>query len=413
MNLEKFQGVITKYNTDSNGSIISVIKEGEQQVHPLKFNITTGIIDELEGFTVLNKEMYAVQNYDDIQSANQYWVDYDGGRVYFHSSLKGSAIRYRYGDKGYELLNATRIFTKLDEKGNVVELLSELIDKTREYIAILGTFEQATIVIKKLEQDIVTGNELHNNLVEDITIATPLQSNLHDDIVEASKWKDQLNSDVVEGKALYPLLEENVSDGKILQPLLDDNIAVGSVLQEKLHKDIQDVVVFKDQFSSDVVEGKILYPLLNKDVVEGKVLQDQLSKTIEETKEDIATIGASGNEVIMIDSSEWVYNSDSMMYEKEISHNCNSEYVHLTCNSYDTKDALFLPWRIIDKSTILIKSDTRESVVVGISARYYRPFIFTGVTETEIVDARQGEEKLLDNMNRKINYEDFTANSIN
>ena len=302
MELENFQGVITKYNVDSNGSSISVTRTEEQQIHPLKFNITTGIIDELEGFTVLNKQMYPVRNYEDLQNANQYWVDYAGGRVYFHKSLAGSAIKYKYGDKGQDLLSATRIFTRLDEKGNVVELLSDLINQTREYIAILGTFEQATIVIKKLEQTISTANS---------------------------------------------------TDAKLKQ-------------------------------------------------------------TIANAQDDIDLIESTGNETITVEGSKFKYSSVSGMYECTVAHNCYSEDIHVTCKSMTTKDALFLPWKVVDKSNIILKSDLQESVIVVISARYYKATQSVGDNlSAEVIRARQGLSSLDLNMARKINYEDFTGNSIN
>lgn len=341
MELENFQGIITKYNVDSNGSSISVTRTEEQQIHPLKFNITTGIIDELEGFTVLNKQMYPVRNYEDLQNTNQYWVDYAGGRVYFHKSLAGSAIRYKYGDKGCNLLSVERIFTKLDENGNVVELLSDyianmdkkvnesiinlenkitestnnldnkinnlgnevngFINKIKEYVAILGTFEEATVVIKKLEQDVKTANEV---------------------------------------------------DAKLKQ-------------------------------------------------------------TMENAQSDIDLIESTGNETVTILATEWTYNNESKMYEKTITHNCASENIHITCKTSDTKEALFLPWKIIDKSKILLKSDEKIGTVINISARYYKPLNLESIDEGEIIAARENKNSLLENISRKINYEDFNGNTIN
>ena len=302
MELEKCQSIITKYNVDEYGSPISIDRTEEQQIHPLKALIETNIIDEFKGFDILNKTMYQVYNYDDIKNATQYYVDYARGRVFFHSALKGSAIKYRYGDKGQDLLSATRIFTRLDDKGNVVELLSDLIDQTREYIAILGTFEQATVIIKKLEQTISTANSTKSNLEQAIANA----------------------------------------------------------------------------------------------------------------QSDIDLIESTGNENIIVDGSKFKYNSSSGMYECTVTHTCYSEDLHVTCKSMTTKDALFLPWRTIDQNNILLKSDVAESVIVTISARYYKA---TDVVQSSIVEevknARQSKATLLDNMNRKINYEDFNGSSIN
>ena len=284
-------------------------------------------------------------------------MDYAGGRVYFHSSLKGTAIRYRYGDKGYNLISANRVFTKLDENGSVVELLSDLIDQTREYIAILGTFEQATIVIKKLEQNITKAETLHNNLSNDIEVGTPLQVNLHADIAEATKWKDQLHS--------------------------------------------------------DVVDGKVLSPTLQNDVIEANVAKEELEEALTHIQDDIAVINSTGNETITVLATEWTYNNESKMYEKTITHNCASENIHITCKTSDTKDALFLPWRIVDKSKILLKSDEKIGVVINISARYYKPLNLESVDEGEIIEGRGKYNSLNDRMNTFVSFENFTGNTIN
>ena len=300
MELEKCQSIITKYNVDEYGSPISIDRTEEQQIHPLKALIETNIIDEFKGFDILNKTMYQVYNYDDIKNANQYYVDYARGRVFFHSSLKGSAIRYRYGDKGQDLLSATRIFTRLDDKGNVVELLSDLINQTREYIAILGTFEQATVYIAKLQEVIKTANSTKTNL------------------------------------------EQAVSNAQ----------------------------------------------------------------------DDINAIKATGNLEVLVQATELTLSGD--VYVKTITHNLNSESVHVTVKNTSTKEVCMVGWKIIDRNTIQIRSDEKVSLSVVISASFYKATITLSdnVTE-EVVKARQGMTSLDSNMARKINYEDFTGNTIN
>lgn len=353
MELENFQGIITKYNVDSNGSSISVTRTEEQQIHPLKFNITTGIIDELEGFTVLNKQMYPVRNYEDIQNANQYWVDYAGGRVYFHKSLAGSAVRYRYGDKGYNLISVDRVFTKLDANGNVVELLSDYI--------------------KNMES---TVNNSIANFENKITEST---NNLENKITQSTnRLEGEIN------------VLENEVDGFIA--------------------DIREYVAILGTFE----EATVVIKKLEQDVKTANEVDAKLKQTIADAQDDIGLIESTGNETITIEGSKFKYNSTSGMYECTVIHNCYSEDIHVTCKSMTTKDALFLPWKTIDKSNILLKSDVAESVIVTISARYYKAteLVQSSIVE-EVKNARQGKTDLLTNMNRKINYEDFTGNSIN
>lgn len=369
MELDNYQSIITKYNIDEHGNPISITKEEEQQVNPLKNIVETGIIDELQGFEILNKTMYQVYNMDELTSADKYYVDYKNGRVYFHNSLKGSAIRYKYGDRGNSLISATRIFTALDENGNVVELLHELINLTREYIAILGTFEQATIVIKKLEQDIKTGNKLHENLTNDISEGGILHTNLTSDISAASDIKSKLEPVIVEANDI------------------------------------------NTELSGVVSRGEILHPQLSQTVTDAEFMKTELDQSITNAQDDIATIKATGNAEIIVLSSEWTLNGD--IYEKELTHDLNSENLHITCKNRDTKEAMTIGYKILNKTRILLKSDVAENVSIVLSGAYYKATmtISDNIAE-ETVKAREGKTDLLQNMIRKANYKSFNRNSL-
>lgn len=132
MNLENFQSVVTKYNIDSTGNPFAIKKSEEQQINPINLSINVGVIDEIQGFTIRNRSMAEVSCRDGIELATHYFVDYPGGRVYFHNSLASQYIQYTYYDLGIDLLSATRTFTKVDSKGNIVELLADLVQEVDE-----------------------------------------------------------------------------------------------------------------------------------------------------------------------------------------------------------------------------------------------------------------------------------------
>lgn len=339
--------IIMKYNVDEFGNPISLKIDNEnKQVSP-----TNNIVqleqtpDELHRVVVLNEDgtqMTEVYNQDEV-GLNTFFVDYNRAIVHFHSNQSSKKKIFNYYGKGMELISCERIFDAHDKQGNwVVRTLQDLIDRGRECLELIELLGDAVEVILSLRNDIKIGQELHNTLTNDIEIATPLQQKLHADIVEATKWKDQLHT--------------------------------------------------------DVAEGKVLQPLLHNDVVQGNAIKQQLDQSIADAQDDIAKIEATGNEIIYITSSQWVYNDTSKMYEKQVTHPCNSENIHVTCKATDTKDALFLPWKPIDKSNILLKSDEAIGVSVIISASYYKALIDNTTTQ-EVIDARKGEASLLDKMN--------------
>ena len=165
-----------------------------------------------------------------------------------------------------------------------------------------------------------------------------------------------------------------------------------------------------DQIHSDLDKAEIIMPQLNELVTESERVKEELDEVINAAQDDINMIKAAGNTEVLINVDEWVLNGT--MYEKEITHDLNSENVHVSFKNADTKEGATIGYKIIDKTRILLKSDEAINLSVTLSASYYKPLINTDVDEGEIVGAREGKASLRDNMIRKINYKPFTADRL-
>ena len=359
---EKYHdSLILKRNTDSQGNPVSI---NIVDIKPVMDNhsciVLSQIPDEYHGLSIEGySEVFDVENV----GAKDYKVDYANGVVYFNPVNIGKTITIDYKGIGCELIYCSRVASKLDAYGNVIETLEEMIEKGKNYLKLIETLGNAVTIINKLELEIKEGQTLYDLLHNDIAIGKPLQETLHSDIVEASKWKDQLHKDVADGKVLQPLLQQTVDDA-------------------------EDVKV-------------------------------RLDKSIADAQEDIATIEATGNEEVIIKSSDWVLNGD--IYEKEITHHCNSENLHVTAKNSDTKEACTIGYKILDKTRILLKSDEAINMSIILSASYYHATqtISDDVAE-EVLKARKGETGLdvkitkideqLDNIENKQN--DINYNTI-
>ena len=344
--------LILKRNVDSQGNPVSInIVDMKPVMDNHSCIVLSQIPDEyyrlnIEGYS----EVFDVENV----GAKEYKVDYANGVVYFNPVNIGKTITIDYKGIGCELIYCSRVASKLDVYGNVVETLEEMIDKGKNYLKLIETLGNSVTIINKLELEIEEGQTLYDLLHSDIAIGKPLQENLHADITEAGKWKDQLHQDVADGKVLQPLLQQTTNDAEDVKTRLDQSIA-----------DAQD---------------------------------------------DIDKITAAGNKEVLIQSSQWTLNVD--MYEKEISHDLNSENLHITAKNSDTKEVVTIGYKILDKTRILLKSDEAINLSATLSASYYKPLITTNVDEGEIVGAREGKANLRDNMIRKINYKPFTADRL-
>ena len=301
--------IITKRNTDSESNPISVSLIETRQIFDGAFIVLKQVPDELyrvnvQGYT----EVFDVERL----KVHEFKVDYEQGIVYFHPKAIGKTIVVEYYGKGYELISASRVFTKYDKYGNVIETLEDVID---------------------------------------------------------SVYK--------------------------IKPTLD-RISKSEELIDQIH--------------SDLDKAEIIMPQLNELVTEGERVKEELDEVINAAQDDINTIKAAGNTEVLINVDEWVLNGT--MYKKEITHDLNSENVHVSFKNADTKEGATIGYKIIDKTRILLKSDEAINLSVTLSASYYKPLINTDVDEGEIVGAREGKASLRDNMIRKINYKPFTADRL-
>lgn len=301
--------IITKRNTDSESNPISVSLIETRQISDGAFIVLKQVPDELyrvnvQGYT----EVFDVERL----KVHEFKVDYEQGIVYFHPKAIGKTIVVEYYGRGYELISASRIFTKYDKFGNVIETLEDVID---------------------------------------------------------SVYK--------------------------IKPTLD-RISKSEELIDQIH--------------SDLDKAEIIMPQLNELVTESERVKEELDEVINAAQDDINTIKAAGNTEVLINVDEWVLNGT--MYEKEITHDLNSENVHASFKNADTKEGATIGYKIINKTRILLKSDEAINLSVTLSASYYKPLINTDVDEGEIVGAREGKASLRDNMIRKINYKPFTADRL-
>ena len=301
--------IITKRNTDSESNPISVSLIETRQISDGAFIVLKQVPDELyrvnvQGYT----EVFDVERL----KVHEFKVDYSQGVVYFHPKATGKTVVVEYYGIGYELISASRIFTKYDKYGNVIETLEDVIDSVYR-----------------------------------------------------------------------------------IKPTLD-RISKSEELIEQIH--------------SDLDKAEIIMPQLNELVTEGERVKEELDEVINAAQDDINMIKAAGNTEVLINADEWVLNGT--MYEKEITHDLNSENVHVSFKNADTKEGATIGYKIINKTRILLKSDEAINLSVTLSASYYKPLINTDVDEGEIVGAREGKASLRDNMIRKINYKPFTADRL-
>lgn len=344
--------LILKRNTDSYGNPISI---NIVDIKPVMDNHSCVVLSQLpdENFGITIDGFTEVYGTDHIGALN-FKVDYPNGVIYFNPLNIGKSITIDYKGIGCELIYCSRIASRLDAAGNVIETLEELIERGKNYLELIDSLGGAATVISRIEADIDEATTLYDLLHNDIVIAKPLQENLHNDIIEAGKFKDELAQDVREGKVLALDLERKITEGSALDVRLSDDIKIAA--------------------------------------------------------DNIAIIEAAGNKSFIVEEGELTLEGE--FYTKTINHNMNSENLQIAVleDNNGVMSSSTAIYDSIDKDNIKIKVDSRKKVKVIIAASYYNGGV--DIAE-EVKEARGDKETLSKRLNEIDIMKDITIPAIN
>lgn len=335
--LWKNSAIIAKRNVDSNQTPISVnLTELKQIIDVHSCLVLNQLPDEhygidIDGFT----EVYDIEDV----TTRSYKVDYANGVLYFHPNNIGKMLQVNYYGVGCTLLSASRIYTKYDKYGNVLETLEELLDKGKLYIQAIDALGGAVEVINRVENANATGTVLHENLLEDIEIGSKLN-------------KDLIDNNHIAENTITTLMQKNEIANQTINNLIDKTNLANQKKQE--------LEVTTSNANNKNTE-------LNNTISTANNTDTKLRDTILSGKDSIDKINATGNKSLIIGASQFVNN------EYTWTHNMNSKELNVVM--YDSiLDELLLPdCKIIDKNNILIRNSAEHpNIKVVLSASYYQ-----------------------------------------
>lgn len=184
------------------------------------------------------------------------------------------------------------------------------------------------------------------------------------EIIDAGREALRFLLDIGDAKKVIELLESLITEGKLTITNLENK-------KNECIQSINNAISQATQDKNEIVQ--------------------EIQENIQEALDSV--INVAGNKEVLIQFSEWALNGD--VYEKQINHTLNSENLHVTAKNSDTKEAVTIGYKIINKTTILLKSDEAINMSVVLSASYYHATqtISDSIAE-EVVKARKGEVDL-------------------
>ena len=175
--------------------------------------------------------------------------------------------------------------------------------------------------------------------------------------------------------------------------------------------DIGDAKKVIEKLETLIAEGKVTVTNIKNAITKAEAdkneIVQEIQDNIQQAKDEV--INVRGNKEVLIQSSQWTLNGD--VYEKEITHELNSENLHVTAKNSNTKEVVTIGYKILDKSRILLKSDEAINMSVILSASYYHATqtISDDIAE-EVVKARGGQAQLKDRLD---NFDEHLEHKMN
>ncbi|MGL5649249.1 MAG: hypothetical protein ACRDDY_15525 [Clostridium sp.] len=84
---------------------------------------------------------------DSLTNTNEMKIDYRTGKITLHHSLEGKYLNASYWGVGYNLIHSSRVYTKLDENGDIVQTLEDLI----QVIHSLGDIDMMLSILQDVQ----------------------------------------------------------------------------------------------------------------------------------------------------------------------------------------------------------------------------------------------------------------------
>ena len=232
--MNNLEQIVCQYYKDKDGNPMSYHIRRKHQISPKNFQIQLdGIPDEYKGIEVIEPNGFSrVYNSDEIKE-NTYWVR-DDGNVFFHNSMACKEVMLDYYSIGLPVVGVGRIYTLLDEEGNVIETLEDILKKGQTVIEALKTMNDVIVAIDELKTSTYEGIKVINTLDEKIDEGYKLLVKLNSSEYVKRKEFDDAFKDM---KNDFEKNKEDVNNE--FKKNKDENI----LINEKIH-DVTETIIY-------------------------------------------------------------------------------------------------------------------------------------------------------------------------
>lgn len=272
-------------------------------------------------------------------NTNCYFLYESRGEVLFSKDIKGTVV-IRYYGTGNPNIGDCRVFTTIDNNGNIKETLNSTILDGREIIDELIALGGGIVVLNELKVAISNADSLNTSLGTKIVTGNSLNNELKGNIDKGTPINNSLKDLVPRGESINPSLRDLVPRGETVKRDLEIEVPKGEDLVQSIR--------YSDNKSKTILPG------------------------------------------------DWVKNNTTKKYEYTWNHNMNSSTIVFCFTQVEggSRVGAIVDYILVNNnSTKFISSDNLETVVVA-TTRYYTGTI-GDVSTIEIDRMTDGTNKVL------------------
>ena len=246
--------IIADYNRDSEGNIIKQNVEMVTKVHPLvPIVILEQIPDKFSNISVEynNVKLIKVDNLDELTSSNKFFVDYGKQRLYVSDTLLGKKLIIKYMGIGSLRVDSSMVVTRQDENGNVVELLSDILEGNSEAFELINDLGTISNILSLLDSKITNGNE-----VIDIINNFDLQ-NIKDSISALDTKCDSLQKEITDSRTDIEGITHNSLGGRLDKIDSINSTNITEIIKARGEETSIGVRIARDESKIKLLDNKI------------------------------------------------------------------------------------------------------------------------------------------------------------
>ena len=246
--------IITDYNRDSEGNIIKQNVEMVTKVHPLvPIVILEQIPDKFSNISVKynNVKLIKVDNLDELTSSNKFFVDYGKQRLYVSDTLLGKKLIIKYMGIGSLRVDSSMVVTRQDENGNVIELLSDILEGNSEAFELINDLGTISNILSLLDSKITNGNE-----VIDTINNFDLQS-IKDSISALDTKCDSLQKEITDSRTDIEGITHNSLGGRLDKIDSINSTNTTEIIKARGEETSIGVRIAKDENKIELLDNKI------------------------------------------------------------------------------------------------------------------------------------------------------------